>query len=460
MALHPSEEFESLLRDSLPDYAADAFFAAWDSSARVSVRMNPFKQTSSPEIYEGRQAGVPWCSEAFFLDGRKQFTLDPAFHAGAYYVQDSSSMFLSLIEDLIDGTISKGAVLDLCASPGGKSTHLISLLKDRRPMVICNEAIGKRVPPLMDNIAKWGAANVLVTNTSAGVLGRLEGLFDVVLADVPCSGEGMFRKSEDALSGWSLKNVMECAALQRSIIRDIWPGLRPGGLLIYSTCTYNHLENEDNVKFIAEELGASIVPVRTDAVEGLVKLDRGHQFVPGLVPGEGQFFAVLRKDGDSSGNKEYRIRSKGGRYSSLEGACLKDCKTGDIHILPSDPALRMQMKSAAEFLSEQGGNCVRMIGCRSGQFKGSKFVPDADLALNPELSASGVAGLPFKFSIADIDRDTAIRFLSRENITPQPQWPRGYILLKYQSLGLGFVNNLGNRCNNLHPLMRRILNVR
>ena len=439
-------DFEALLKESLPDYAADALLEVLgdgSSSAEVSIRLNPLKVSEPAFGFDMRP--VPWCRDAYFLSERPNFTLDPSFHAGAYYVQDSSSMFPALIADkILDSLSPKSAVLDLCASPGGKSTHLISILKDKRPLVVSNEAVGKRVPPLTDNIAKWGAGNVIVTNASAATIGGASGFFDVILADVPCSGEGMFRKSADAVEGWSLGSVKDCASLQRSIISDVWPALREGGLLIYSTCTYNHLENQDNVKYFAEELGAEYVPVEDEILpSGVVKLPLGYQFVPGLVPGEGQFFAVLRKNSAATGR---RLSARKARFvsSGKEGRVLDKLNN---QLYAFDLSLDF-----ANWICEANPSCVKTLGCRVGEIKAGKIIPDADLAL----SAVSV----MEFSCADIDRETALKFLSRENITPQPSWPRGYILLRYRSLGLGFVNNLGNRCNSLHPLMRRILKVR
>ena len=455
------KEFEALLRESLPDYAADALLDVLgdgSSSAEVSIRLNPLKVSEPDFGFDMRP--VPWCGGAFFLSGRPNFTLDPSFHAGAYYVQDSSSMFPALLAGLIR---ESDAVLDLCASPGGKSTHLISIFKDKQPLVVCNEAVGKRVPPLTDNIAKWGANNVIVTNASAAALGRAECFFDLILADVPCSGEGMFRKSTDAVEGWSPASVKDCAALQRSIISDVWPALREGGLLIYSTCTYNHFENQDNVKYIAEHLGAEYVPIEgTDIVPGLVKLPWGYQFVPGLVPGEGQFFAVLRKN-SASGSR--RLSARKARFVSAGGdGLVLDKAKNQIYAFGHS-------LDFANWISEVNPSCVKTLGCRVGEIKAGKIIPDADLALSTALigaesarfsvnSTGGGKVSALEFSCAEIDRETALKFLSRENITPQPSWPRGYILLRYHSLGLGFLNNLGNRCNSLHPLMRRILKVR
>jgi 16S rRNA C967 or C1407 C5-methylase (RsmB/RsmF family) len=479
-------DFETILRESLPPYAADRLLEVLgsdSSSAMVSVRVNPFKTSvcdSFNDAFGEDSRPVPWCGGAFFLSGRPAFTLDPAFHAGAYYVQDSSSMFPSLIQEKICNAADGGTVLDLCASPGGKTTHLLSILKgcSKMPLLVSNEAVGKRVPPLTDNIAKWGSPNVLATNLSAEQLGTLEGFFDVILTDVPCSGEGMFRKSADAVDGWSRASVMECAALQRSILSDVWPALKPGGLLIYSTCTYNHFENQDNVKYIAEELGADFIPVENDRlslVKGLVSLPLGYQFVPGLVDGEGQFFALLRKKAGENPHKAKPQKHSGkSRFAEIQGdffgpvRFLFDRESSQLYLLPSEPGVCSAMMDAVMRLSALGRPFLKTAGCRVGEVKAGKIVPDADLALSSALAEAEKgrisAVLPgdgketaLEFFCAEIGRETALKFLSRENITPQPSWPRGYILLKYRGLGLGFVNNLGSRCNSLHPLMRRIL---
>lgn len=547
-----SEDFEKLLRESLPDYAADSLLHTLSSGepAEVSIRLNPFKSAEAEkdgglsDVLESMAGAfarrVPWCREAVFLKERQSFTLDPSFHCGAYYVQDSSSMFTALIagkiaEALNDGSAPDGkmagAVLDLCASPGGKSTHLISLVNslhtaispadstvssstanllesrfsEKLPLVVCNEAVGKRVSPLTDNIAKWGAANVIVTSTSARNLGKLDGFFDVILADVPCSGEGMFRKSSDAISGWSLNNVRQCANLQRSIISDVWPALKAGGLLVYSTCTYNHLENGDNVKYIAEELGAEIAElddIVSSAIgfagrKGVVKLPCGYQFVPGLVPGEGQFFAVLRKKASPimqrspkeklSASKPFGFQEVLGSLKVMAGsgglgvkgselleeipvAFYLDRSSNAVYMLPGNIDLQSMMLKTARTLTATSPSCIKMFGCKVGEIKAGKMIPDADLALNTSLkgaesaqisifaSKSDKCSIKLDFACIEVDKESALKFLCKENITPQPEWPRGYVLLTYHSRGLGFVNNLGTRCNNLHPLMRRILN--
>ena len=597
-------DFCNLVRESLPEDAAERLLCALqgteaerlfcalkgtagepasvgntapvqEDGLQTTIRLNPFKKgfpinlffTSSSSSDEKTVADVKsvseekcalevldgavelWCKGAFKLAERPDFTLDPSFHAGAYYVQDSSSMFPYLIADEIDSALgANGVLLDLCAAPGGKSTHLLSLFAKEGRIILSNEAVPKRIPPLTDNLAKWGVSRLIATNRDPKNLGRLEGLFDVILADVPCSGEGMFMRSSDALNDWSLRTVEECAVRQRSIISDIWPALKEGGLLVYSTCTYNHKENSDNVRYIIDELGAEYVPVDKvlAAVPGLLKLDYGYQFALGSVMGEGQFFAVLRKRsaaasvGSAQGNcnnaKDNRISKRTSKnqksfrelkvkiidnqrnneddvIKNVEGCDSKDNRENcvnreigevsksfffnradeTIYMMPSDVAERMiAIAEAIEgtansnpIKSGKSQDCangssfsyVKMIGCRVGTVKAGKVIPDADFALSTELQnalqevmkdktiAEEKIQIEIKyeelraslqFTAAEVDRAVALRFLARENITPLPSWKQGYVLLCYKGLGLGFVNNLGNRCNNLYPQERRI----
>ncbi|MBR4438566.1 MAG: hypothetical protein IKS79_05605 [Bacteroidales bacterium] len=581
-------DFCNLVRESLPEDAAERLLCALKGTEAErlpselqgdglqttepapTIRINPFKKvfpinhffTSSSSSDEKTVADVKsvskekcalevlegaeelWCKGAFKLAERPDFTLDPSFHAGAYYVQDSSSMFPYLIADEIDSALGEsGVLLDLCAAPGGKSTHLLSLFAKEGRIILSNEAVPKRIPALTDNLAKWGVSRLIATNRDPKNLGRLEGLFDVILADVPCSGEGMFMRSSDALNDWSLRTVEECAVRQRSIISDIWPALKEGGLLVYSTCTYNHKENSDNVRYIIEELGAEYVPVDKVLAEvpGLLKLDYGYQFALGSVMGEGQFFAVLRKRsaaasvGSAQGNcnnaKDNRISKRTSKnqksFRELKVKIVDNQKDGKnfgdvdnrencdnkenresevesksfffnradetIYMMPSDVAERMiTIAEAIEgtansnpIKSGKSQDCangssfsyVKMIGCKVGTVKGGKVIPDADFALSTELQNALQEGMKDKsiaekdscieikfeelraalqFFVAEVDRGTALRFLARENITPHPKWKQGYILLCYKGLGLGFVNNLGNRCNNLYPQERRI----
>ena len=228
---------------------------ALQMQAPISVRINTQKTVSKP----GLATAVPWCENGYYLPERPLFAADPAFHAGHYYVQEAGSMVVgSIVKNLLSALPEPAVVLDLCAAPGGKSTHLASVLREG-DMLVANEVIGTRTPILAENLCKWGAGNHIVSRADASRFGASGAQFDIVVADLPCSGEGMFRKDPAAIDEWSENNVKLCAERQQRIVTDIWPAIAPGGYLIYSTCTYNTAENEDNVNRLAETLGADIL---------------------------------------------------------------------------------------------------------------------------------------------------------------------------------------------------------
>lgn len=287
-------EFVKMMNGNLGEERASSVLASLEEAPVISVRVNPFK-ISLERLREhfGPLAGeaVPWAAdEAFYLTERPSFTLDPLFHTGAYYVQEASSMFVGRLFDTAAGELGEESlkVLDLCAAPGGKTTQILSHLRGNGHLV-ANEVIVSRVPILAENVAKWGCGNVTVANSDASCFGKSAGgrggpSYDIIVTDVPCSGEGMFRKGEQAQDNWSVNNVMLCASRQRRIVSDVWPALRDGGFLIYSTCTFNRYEDEDNVEWICNELGAECLQQR--------------HFYPGEDKGEGFFAALLRKNGD------------------------------------------------------------------------------------------------------------------------------------------------------------------
>ena len=310
------------------------YLASFEEAVPVSVRLNPFKAplqlprggglfdsnetlTENPDnekMYlkfspsgeiEGGRTPVPWCRNAYYLSERPNFTLDPLLHAGVYYVQEAGSMFLDeVLRQVMPSILSKksplGSALDLCAAPGGKSTLLRAALPDDC-VLYSNEPDRRRANILMENMQKQGHPNVIVTNNYAIDYQKSGHTFDLIVCDVPCSGEGMFRKDHDSIEEWSLQNVMKCAALQRSIIEDIWPCLNEGGVMVYSTCTFNLHEDEENVKWICETLGAEIIPIEVREEWNITgSLLKGwdkpvYRFIPGTTKGEGLFMAVLRK---------------------------------------------------------------------------------------------------------------------------------------------------------------------
>lgn len=370
----------------------------------ISIRTNPFKCINTPAQATGQ---VPWCRQGYMLEGRRpNFTFDPLFHSGYYYVQESSSMFIA---EVLRQTVNKPVrMLDLCAAPGGKSTCAMSALPVGS-ILFSNEPVRQRAQVLNENMLKFGHPDVWVTNNLASDFAKQKATFDVILTDVPCSGEGMMRKEPVAVSQWTPRLVEQCAELQRSIVADIWPCLRPGGLLIYSTCTFNRHEDEDNVEWIVHELGASFVEIATESTWGISGSMTGsmpvYRFLPGFTPGEGLFMAVLRKDGTSEewdGNKN-KIKTS---------------------------ALKVMSHGIAPDLS-----------------KGKKLIPDISKALS---------AVETGINKVDIDYETAIKYLRHEAITLPEGTPKGYVAVTFCGATLGFVNNLGNRANNLYPQEWRI----
>ena len=309
MAVSLPPDFIRMMQEQYGSDAACALcHALLETEPEVSVRINPRKrpQTAEGEAFPSETeltlTPVPWCREGFYLSGRPPFTMDPLLHAGAYYVQEASSMYLAEIlrrhcaDILADIPLQ---ALDLCAAPGGKSTLVAGLLPEGSTL-ICNEPMAKRAQVLSENVQKWTRmreghypVRCIVTQQMPADFARFTDCFDLIVTDVPCSGEGMFRKDEEAVRGWSPEAVMRCSALQREIVETVWPTLREGALLVYSTCTFNRFEDEDNVRWICERLGGTLLEER--------------HFLPGRDRGEGFYVAAVRKGGEAS-SQEVRER--------------------------------------------------------------------------------------------------------------------------------------------------------
>lgn len=426
------EGFREFIAQSLGEDAAGRLIEGLGQEPPVSVRANPAK-ISAAELREhfGYLAGdaVEWSEDAFYLRERPSFTLDPLFHAGAYYVQEASSMYVG---HLLRGLIADGPagcrILDLCAAPGGKSTDAASLL-GANDLLVSNEVIGSRASILAENMAKWGFPGTVVTNSDPVAFASLKDFFDIVLVDAPCSGEGMFRKDERAAAEWSPETVNLCAARQRRILADVWPALREGGHIIYSTCTFNRFEDEENAAWIATELGAELIGQR--------------HFLPGRDRGEGFFCALLRKAGDKPHSPATSLSAK--RLPSPADDLLEEgfrplVKGTLIKAIPD------ALSGAIQLLESK----LRVIrsGVAVAQLKGRDLIPEADLALS-------TAYRRCSFPELELDRATALKFLAREPFVLEGM-PKGFFLLTHKNLPLGFVKNLGNRCNNLLPASRRI----
>ncbi|MCL2649453.1 MAG: rRNA cytosine-C5-methyltransferase [Candidatus Azobacteroides sp.] len=451
----------------------DSFIRAMEEEATTSIRfkpLNPLKGTWSVKdrsylrFFQKQKSplgdlgveSVPWASNAFYLNERPSFTFDPLFHAGCYYVQEASSMFL---EQIIKAHVSAPVkCLDLCAAPGGKSTLLSSTLPEGS-LLVANEVIRSRSHILKENLIKWGNPNVIVTNNDPKIIGKsLPGFFDLIVTDVPCSGEGMFRKDKNAIFEWSLENVTLCAERQQRIIADIWPALKPGGILIYSTCTFNLKENEENIHWLVNTFGAEPLDVVLKENWNITRAKKYNypvfRFIPGQTKGEGFFIAAVKKSGDSS---------SGHIFNKFKKEKAKKDKT----LVP--PIIKNWIKDYDSFFIEVNENFVSAIpeihqsdyliikdalrviyaGITICEIKGKDVIPNHALAMSEYLNRES-------FPSVDVDKETAIAYLRREPIQLTDDMPKGYVLLTYQNHPTGFVKNLGNRTNSLYPQEWRI----
>ncbi|MFA5444515.1 MAG: rRNA cytosine-C5-methyltransferase [Bacteroidales bacterium] len=431
------KDFRSILEESLSPGEIDLLLASLDTSPPVSIRQHIRK--TDKELFPGSEP-VTWCPAGRYLKERPVFTLDPRFHAGAYYVQEASGMSLWKLKPYLQ-SMNTPRVLDACAAPGGKSTLLLDILPEDG-LLVSNEAIRSRVPVLTQNIARWGYSNVVVTHNDPGAFTRLRGYFDVLVTDVPCSGEGLFRKEPLSRNNWSPAGVDLCALRQRRILTDLWPSLKDGGLLFYSTCTFNRKEDEDQVEWIVRHLGARV-------------LLGPEKYFPHRIRGEGFFMALLQKQGEQISSESKKTtgtgRKKGihekNHVSSGMPRFLNDGYAYSMKgtLLKAFPASwQAEMTTLEKILN------VVHSGIAVAEKKGNAWVPTADLALAIDLKKNA-------FEQHSVDLPTAISFLRRDSLVLPAGTEKGFVLIAYDDLPLGFVKNLGSRSNNLHPVSRRIL---
>ena len=443
------EQFISRMQRELGVAEAEALCAALETEPSTSVRLNPAKMAE--QKWGGGR--VAWSDYGYLLGERPAFTLDPDFHAGAYYVQEASSQFAGYIVSMAVGgaEASKGLrVLDMCAAPGGKSAHYATLVGERG-LVVANEINRSRAAVLADNARKWGLGNMVVTCNDSARVADFEEWFDVVAVDAPCSGEGMFRKDEGAIAEWSMKNVQECAERQCDILDDVWDALKPGGILIYSTCTFNREENEKNALWIAEELGAEILPIPHDPAWGITEGKPGYHFYPHKTKGEGFYLCAFRKAGVATG--AFRIPKQKNPVS--ETVEFKDIMRSWLQH-PDQWIIRQQdrfvvaypakYKQLIEFLNSQF-ICIS-TGFGIGELRGKTVVPQHALAMLKDLNTKA-------FNRVELSLEQALSYLRCEALT-LPNAAAGVLLLTYENVPLGFVKNVGNHCNNLYPKEWRI----
>lgn len=443
---------------------SEEFLASLDSEPSLGIHINAEKMQKTGVVIPDNAERVEWTSNGFYLKSRPRFTFDPFLHAGAYYVEEPSSMFVEKALNYIQKDIRIDRALDLCAAPGGKSIMIRNSMKGG--LLVSNEPLSKRAAVLTENLAKWGNPDIIVTSDFPKAFDGLTGFFDLIATDVPCSGEGMFRKDETARTEWSLANVENCVARQRDILRNIWSALRKGGYLAYSTCTFNRHEDEDNVCFIADELGAEIINLETDADWHICGDTTGrnlpvYHFFPHKTRGEGFFLALLKKTSDTPPAENRKSKKKKPETVSADGfAKWINCKENfDFHKSKDGiTALRKAFADDYAAISEKlNVICagVRVCTEKPAKFSNSarkpkpQFVPAPGLALSSCLNRKAFPDISLNYS-------DAIKFLRGESIPPTVYAPRGWVTVSYRNLPLGFANNVGSRLNNSYPPAWRI----
>lgn len=435
-----------------PGFDAENFVKAHQSAeAPTSIRLNPFKSSSikSNDI-------IPWCSGGYYLDTRPSFTFDPLFHAGCYYVQEASSMFIGHILTYIKGE-DNIRVLDLCAAPGGKSTLISSALKNT-DLLVANEIIKTRVPILGDNLTRWGPANTIVTNNDPKDFNRLKGFFDIILVDAPCSGSGMFRKDPDAMSEWSEANVNLCHQRQERILADVYPALKEDGYLIYSTCSYSVEENENILDWLCTEFELESVRIPVEPEWGIVESQSsaheawGYRFYPDKVKGEGLFAFCLRKRENSGElpNIKYKEQQKG-NFKEIDPVKPYINESDNYYYfkmnddwLAIDRTHRQTLDILQQYLY------IKKSGVRMGKLAGRDLIPDHELALSLLINNDA-------FLQTELTKEQAIQYLRRDNITDLEIDDKGWSLMTFEGHALGWAKLLPNRINNYYPKDIRIL---
>ena len=443
---------------------SEEFLASLDSEPSLGIHINAEKMQKTGVVIPDNAERVEWTSNGFYLKSRPRFTFDPFLHAGAYYVEEPSSMFVEKALNYIQKDIRIDRALDLCAAPGGKSIMIRNSMKGG--LLVSNEPLSKRAAVLTENLAKWGNPDIIVTSDFPEAFDGLTGFFDLIATDVPCSGEGMFRKDETARSEWSKANVENCVQRQRDILHTIWPTLRKGGYIIYSTCTFNRREDEENVLFIANELGAEIINLETDADWHICGDTTGrnlpvYHFFPHKTRGEGFFLALLKKTSDTPPAENRKSKKKKPETVSADGfAKWINCKENfDFHKSKDGiSALRKAFADDYAAISEKlNVICagVRVCTEKPAKFSNSarkpkpQFVPAPGLALSSCLNRKAFPDISLNYS-------DAIKFLRGESIPLTVYAPRGWVTVSYRNLPLGFANNVGSRLNNSYPPAWRI----
>jgi 16S rRNA C967 or C1407 C5-methylase (RsmB/RsmF family)/NOL1/NOP2/fmu family ribosome biogenesis protein len=426
---------------------SDSLLKAFGEPSPVSIRVNKLKWGKVPVDSEN----IPWSSSGYYLRERPSYTLDPIFHSGCYYPQEASGMFLEEAIRQSLPSLDNLKALDLCGAPGGK-TLLISDLLGSGSFLVSNEVIRQRASVLAETVTKWGRGNTLVTQSDPSRFGSLPGFFDLIATDAPCSGEGMFR-TDIAVSEWSESNTLHCAERQKRILADVWPALKENGILIYSTCTFNPGENEENIRWLIEQKEAECVRLDVSSFEGITEIDYngifGYGFHPGKIKGEGFFISVIRKR-EKSPEKQFRERLRSElkpTKSDLAAALRWSAFWPERLIRPGDDLFALPCDTEI-YLYLYNNLKVVKPGTRLFSVKKADFLPSHELALSTGIKQDA-------FPRVEINLTDALAYLSRNSFLLINE-SKGWNILTYNGVNLGFVNNIGSRFNNYFPMEWRI----
>ena len=447
----PDEFLESI--SCCKGFEKDSFVEAHQIPSPTSIRINPFKKT---ELSFKLDKPVLWNDKGYYLEERPNFTHDILFQAGCYYVQEAGSMFIEYaLKSVVDFNETLLA-LDLCASPGGKSTLLNSLLNNQS-VLVANEIAKQRADALCQNLTKWGTSNVVVTNNDPSVFAEMEQVFDIILVDAPCSGSGLFRKQHDAVDEWSLDNVNLCSSRQKRILADIVGSLKDGGVLVYSTCSYSEQENEAIIDWLVSEFNLENsqldMPVNCGIVESISEATQsyGYRFYPNKTQSEGFFCSILKKKKSNETNQSYR-KLKHETFTTIKAKekelfvpWLDNLDEHEVIKFKDDYLLTNTL--ALEFINRHPKLYLKKVGTTIGSLIKNEVIPHHDLALSIHLSKQ-------LQTITCSDED-ALSFYKKtlQNVVGS----KGWNLMAYKGFGLGWVKNLGNRINNYLPNEYRIL---
>jgi NOL1/NOP2/sun family putative RNA methylase len=450
----PQKLLQSL--EGIKGFNRNAFVQVHAGAEQVtSIRFNPAK-LSIDNCQLKIDDKVPWSSQGYYLKERPSFTFDPLFHAGLYYVQEASSMFLEQALKQTLGLDKPLRVLDLCAAPGGKSTLIQSLIS-KESLLVSNEVIKSRAAVLEENIIKWGAANTVITNNDPGKFAGLENYFDAIVIDAPCSGSGLFRRDPEAINEWSENNVQLCSQRQQRIIAAVWPALKQDGILIYSTCSYSEEEDEAILDWMMEGLEAEGIRLKAEPEWNIIETISqkqhayGYRFYPDKVKGEGFFIAALqKKDGDTFNGMKSK-KSGLEKISKAEEALVKPWLGEDMDMVlfkQQDDILALPSCFQNDIPILQSALYIKKAGTRLGKLAGKDLIPDPQLALST-INSKNIVSIP-------LNREQAIQYLRKDEVQVSTGH-KGWALVNYEGHSLGWIKVLPGRINNYYPKEWRIL---